>query len=136
MANDFVTEVGDGLPQVDEIFFTKDDGETFERVSTAANGCFEYQHLLERIKTNVKVLQSLHVLRNLSFMHENAQLFARSNTLLLVLAKGLALPQASYYIEIQQHCLDIFENISHLVGLRGVQDFFLACLKKMVPNYS
>lgn len=33
MANDFVTEVGEGLPQVDEMFFTKNDGETFERVS-------------------------------------------------------------------------------------------------------
>jgi hypothetical protein len=35
-------------------------------------------------------------------------------------------------MEIQQHCLDIFENIARLLVLRGPSDFYLACLKKMI----
>ena len=34
--------------------------------------------------------------------------------------------------EIQQHALDIFENISYLVPLRGPSDFYLACLLKLI----
>jgi hypothetical protein len=35
-------------------------------------------------------------------------------------------------MELQQHALDIFENIGRLLVLRGISDFYLACLKKMI----
>jgi hypothetical protein len=35
-------------------------------------------------------------------------------------------------MEVQHYCLDIFENISSLLVLRGPSDFYLACLKKMI----
>jgi hypothetical protein len=79
-----------------------------------------------------RVLQVLHVIRNMSFMNENAIAFSRDHKLLTVLAKALALPYATYYIEVQQYALDIFENIARLLVLRGPSDFYLACLKKMI----
>ncbi|KAJ2999799.1 AT-rich interactive domain-containing protein 2 [Globomyces sp. JEL0801] len=104
-----------------------------------------------------RVLQSLHIIRNMSFMNENAFAFSRDHKLLTILAKSLALPSVSYCkffshdlalyvtfstfefesltyldLEIQQHSLDIFENIASLLVLRGPSDFYLACLKKMI----
>ncbi|KAJ3273579.1 AT-rich interactive domain-containing protein 2 [Terramyces sp. JEL0728] len=86
----------------------------------------ESAELLER------VLQALHVIRNMSFMNENAQAFSRDHRLLTILAKSLALPPDSSYNEVQQYALDIFENMAKLIQLRGPSDFYLACLKKMI----
>ena len=79
-----------------------------------------------------RTLQCLHILRNLSFMNENAIAFTRDHKVLTLLAKGMSLPSHTYYVEIKQHSIDIFENIARLVVLRGPSDFFLACIKKMV----
>ncbi|KAJ3313647.1 AT-rich interactive domain-containing protein 2 [Boothiomyces sp. JEL0838] len=86
-----------------------------------------------------RVLQALHVIRNMSFMNENAQgtfffilAFSRDHRLLTILAKSLALPPDSSYTEVQQYALDIFENMAKLIQLRGPSDFYLACLKKMI----
>lgn len=79
-----------------------------------------------------RVLQALHIIRNMSFMNENAIAFSRDHKLLTILAKALALPSITFYIEIQQYALDIFENIARLLVLRGPSDFYLACLKKMI----
>lgn len=35
-------------------------------------------------------------------------------------------------LQVQQYALDIFENIGKLLVLRGISDFYLACLKKMI----
>lgn len=43
-----------------------------------------------------RVLQSLHVIRNMSFMNENAIAFSRDHNLLTVLAKSMALPPVTY----------------------------------------
>lgn len=43
-----------------------------------------------------RVLQSLHVIRNMSFMNENAIAFSRDHALLTVLAKALALPSVTF----------------------------------------
>lgn len=79
-----------------------------------------------------RVLQCLHIIRNLTFMHENAVAFSKDSQLLHVLAKSMALPSVSIYIEIKHHALDIFENCSRIMPLRGPTDFYLACLKKIV----
>jgi hypothetical protein len=89
-------------------------------------------HIQESSILLERVLQVLHVIRNMSFMNENAIAFSRDHTLLTVLAKAMALPHATYYIQVQQHALDIFENIARLIILRGPSDFYLACLKKMI----
>jgi hypothetical protein len=87
----------------------------------------------EKIALQVeRVLQCLHIIRNLTFMHENAVAFSKDSQLLHVLAKSMALPSVSIYIEIKHHALDIFENCSRIMPLRGPTDFYLACLKKIV----
>ena len=48
------------------------------------------QLLLER------VLQVLHIIRNMSFMNENAVAFSRDHKLLTILAKSMALPLSSF----------------------------------------
>jgi hypothetical protein len=41
-------------------------------------------------------LQALHIIRNMSFMNENAIAFSRDHKLLTILAKAMALPAVSY----------------------------------------
>ena len=50
----------------------------------------EQHELLER------VLQVLHIVRNMSFLNENAIAFSRDHKLLTVLAKSMALPSSAY----------------------------------------
>jgi hypothetical protein len=80
--------------------------------------------LLERL------LQILHILRNLSFLSDNAVLISRDHNVLTNLAKSVALPSVSYLLEVKKHAFDIFENMSSLIQLRGPSDFYFACLKK------
>lgn len=77
-----------------------------------------------------RVLQVLHIFRNLSFLQENALLFSRDHVLLTSLAKAIALPSASFFVELKKHAFDVFENMASLIQLRGSSDFYFACLKK------
>ena len=77
-----------------------------------------------------RILQILHIIRNLSFLPDNAVVFSRDHALLTNLAKAIALPSVSYYTEIRRHAFDIFENMSSLIHLRGPSDFYFACLRK------
>ncbi len=43
-----------------------------------------------------RVMQVLHIIRNLTFMHENAAAFSKDIKLLTILAKGMSLPIESY----------------------------------------
>lgn len=79
-----------------------------------------------------RTFQVLHVFRNLSFMHENTLLFAKDTDLLMVIAKGLALPDVDGWVAVKGDCLDIFENLCRIYTLRGANDFYLACLKRMI----
>ncbi|KAJ3371218.1 Chromatin structure-remodeling complex protein rsc9 [Kappamyces sp. JEL0680] len=79
-----------------------------------------------------RVLQVLHIIRNMTFMHENAGAFSKDIRLLTMLAKAMTLAPSSYYMEVTQHALDIFENLAHHILLRGPADFFLAALKRHV----
>ncbi|KAJ3300364.1 Chromatin structure-remodeling complex protein rsc9 [Borealophlyctis nickersoniae] len=79
-----------------------------------------------------RTMQVLHVLRNLSFVPDNAVEFCRNYTLLTVIAKGVALPACTHFIEIKQHTLDIFENMAPHVTIRGEKDFYLACLRQII----
>ncbi|TPX66839.1 hypothetical protein SpCBS45565_g04167 [Spizellomyces sp. 'palustris'] len=75
-----------------------------------------------------RVLQVLHVLRNLSFWPDNAMHFGKSYALLTYLAKGIALPTSSYYVQIKHHSLDLLDNLTPYLTLQGPNDFYLACL--------
>jgi hypothetical protein len=77
-----------------------------------------------------RILQILHIIRNLSFLPDNAVVFSRDHVLLTNLAKSIALPSCSYYLEMKKYAFDIFENMSSLIHLRGSTDFYLACLRK------
>ncbi|KAJ1341825.1 hypothetical protein BSLG_003598 [Batrachochytrium salamandrivorans] len=79
-----------------------------------------------------RVLQSLHIIRNLSFMADNAAAFSKDHTLLTLLAKAIALPTGTIYVEIKQYAMDIYENLAAYIVLRGPSDFYLACLKQMI----
>ncbi|TPX61326.1 hypothetical protein PhCBS80983_g01135 [Powellomyces hirtus] len=86
----------------------------------------EAENLMER------VLQGLHVIRNLSFWPDNALYFVKNYTLLTYMAKGIALAGFSRYIEIKHYCLDLLENLSPYYILQGKDDFFLAVLRQMI----
>ena len=86
----------------------------------------EWQAQLER------VLQSLHIIRNLSFVPDNAALFAKDYQILTVLAKGMAFPVATHFSEVKLCCLEIFANLAFFVPLRGELDFYLMCLKTLL----
>ncbi|KAJ3092064.1 Chromatin structure-remodeling complex protein rsc9 [Quaeritorhiza haematococci] len=79
-----------------------------------------------------RVLQVMHILRNLSFMEQNAVHLARSPTILTMLAKAIALPTHTAYVEIKQHSVDIFENLCPIIQLRSKNDFFVAALSQMI----
>lgn len=74
--------------------------------------------------------QIFHILTNLSFIPENAIIFARDHTLVTLIAKAMALPEHEVFIEIKKYAFDLFENLAHLMILRGRTDFYYACLKK------
>ncbi|KAJ3192815.1 Chromatin structure-remodeling complex protein rsc9 [Irineochytrium annulatum] len=79
-----------------------------------------------------RVMQVMHILRNFSFLDDTARFFITQHSILTILAKALALPPFSNYIEIKIHALEIFENLAPYLQLRGKNDFYLACLRKMV----
>ncbi|KAI9105329.1 hypothetical protein DFS34DRAFT_681575 [Phlyctochytrium arcticum] len=79
-----------------------------------------------------RVLQVLHVLRNLSFWPDNAMLFCKNYELQTLLAKGIALPTSTYYVEIKHHSLDILDNIAPYLLLQGPNDYFLAVLHQCI----
>ncbi|KAJ3410524.1 Chromatin structure-remodeling complex protein rsc9 [Chytridiales sp. JEL 0842] len=90
--------------------------------------CRQTEELIER------VMQVLHILRNLSQMDHHAAFFTTQVHILQLIAKAMALPSHSQYIPIKQHSLDIFENLAAKMVLRGKHDFYLACLYKMAKE--
>lgn len=60
------------------------------------------------------------------------QLFASDNNLISMIAKGIALPESSWYIFVRQDCLTIFENLSPFIAVRGTNDFFVTCLVSFI----
>lgn len=91
---------------------------------TSRDKCLEHE----------KVMRVLHVFRNFSFLTQNAQFFSTQASVITMLAKGIALPSSSMYIEIKHYCLCIVENLCSFVSLRGVNDFFLTALRGIVVN--
>ncbi|KAJ3117613.1 ATPase of 26S proteasome regulatory subunit 4 [Phlyctochytrium bullatum] len=79
-----------------------------------------------------RVMQVMHVLRNFSFMEHHQRFFISQHSILTILAKAIALPSYTWYIEVKQYSLEIFENLAGWLQLRGKNDFYLACLKKML----
>jgi hypothetical protein len=79
-----------------------------------------------------RVLQVMHILRNFSHSDHHAKFFITQHSILTMLAKAIALPSHTYFIEIKIHSLDIFENLASVLHLRGKNDFYLACLRKMI----
>ncbi|KAJ3286479.1 AT-rich interactive domain-containing protein 2 [Rhizoclosmatium sp. JEL0117] len=83
-----------------------------------------------------RVLQFLHIIRNFSFMDHNLKFFIQQHAILTIVAKALALPSYSLFTSLKHHSLDIFENLSVAINLRGRNDFYLACLRKIVIESS
>ncbi|KAI8853203.1 hypothetical protein BC829DRAFT_383079 [Chytridium lagenaria] len=79
-----------------------------------------------------RVMQVMHILRNFSFLEHHARFSYPQHSILTILAKAIALPSYSWYTEVKQYSLDIFENLAGCLQLRGKNDFYLACLKKMI----
>ncbi|KAK5673559.1 hypothetical protein QVD99_001001 [Batrachochytrium dendrobatidis] len=79
-----------------------------------------------------RVHQTLHIIRNLSFMPENALAFSKDHRMLTLFAKAIALPADTIYVEIKQYALEIYENLASFIILRGQNDFYLTCLKQML----
>jgi hypothetical protein len=46
-------------------------------------------------------------------------MFAKHGPIIEIVAKGIALPEASHYICIREDCLAIFENICSHITVRG-----------------
>ncbi|KAJ3174937.1 Chromatin structure-remodeling complex protein rsc9 [Geranomyces variabilis] len=89
-------------------------------------------HSLERDNLIERVMQVFHVIRNLSFWPDNAVAFVKNYNLLMYIAKGIAVPPLSHYIEIKHYCLDLLENLSPYLILQGKDDFFLAMLQQLI----
>ncbi|KAJ3071700.1 AT-rich interactive domain-containing protein 2 [Podochytrium sp. JEL0797] len=81
-----------------------------------------------------RVLQIMHILRNLSFTDNHIKFFISQHAVLTIVAKALALPSYSLYLSLKLHSLDIFDNLSHSIALRGRNDFYLACLRKTLTE--
>jgi hypothetical protein len=120
--------------------FTLNTNPSFFQTTLVDNNLPEMQHIvmLTSLDSQILVQRSLQILlvfRNLSLLNENASAFSRDHKMLTIIAKGLALPSTSYYLEIKHSVLDLFENISRLMVLRGPSDFYLACLQQMIFSY-
>ncbi|KAJ3023862.1 UNVERIFIED_CONTAM: AT-rich interactive domain-containing protein 2 [Siphonaria sp. JEL0065] len=79
-----------------------------------------------------RVLQLLHIIRNFSFTEINLKFLISQHLVLTIIAKALALPSYSVYTSLKHHALDIFENLSGYITLRGRNDFYLACVRKII----
>ncbi|KAJ3020877.1 AT-rich interactive domain-containing protein 2 [Thoreauomyces humboldtii] len=60
--------------------------------------------------TMQRVLQVMHILRNLSFWPDNAVFLVRNHLFLTYVAKGAALSADSPYLEIKHYCVDLLDN--------------------------
>ncbi|CAO3590736.1 unnamed protein product [Absidia cylindrospora] len=71
-------------------------------------------------------LQILHILRNFSFIRENAQLLAASTQLKQMMIKNLVLSSSHY-----THCIDVLENVATYIDI-GPSDNYILCLASLV----
>jgi hypothetical protein len=69
-----------------------------------------------------RILQVLHILRNLSFLGANKSVLAFNARCKELLRAGIVLPPTESNMEIRQYCLDTVENISTRMILRSSQD--------------
>ncbi|KAJ3145438.1 Chromatin structure-remodeling complex protein rsc9 [Geranomyces variabilis] len=117
-------------PLFDTLELKRENG-TIEARPTLGNNVAVF-HSLERDNLIERVMQVFHVIRNLSFWPDNAMAFVKNHTLLMYIAKGIAVPPLSHYIEIKHYCLDLLENLSPYLILQGKDDFFLAMLQQLI----
>jgi hypothetical protein len=71
-------------------------------------------------------LQILHILRNFSFIQENAKLLAASTQLKQMMIKNLVLSSSHY-----THCIDVLENVAAYIDI-GPSDNYILCLASLV----
>ncbi|KAI8093857.1 uncharacterized protein BX664DRAFT_330754 [Halteromyces radiatus] len=71
-------------------------------------------------------LQILHILRNFSFIEENARLLANSTQLKQMMIKNLVLSSSHY-----THCIDVLENVATYIDI-GPSDNYILCLASLV----
>ncbi|ORX48283.1 hypothetical protein DM01DRAFT_1338752 [Hesseltinella vesiculosa] len=71
-------------------------------------------------------LQILHILRNFSFLPENAKLLASSAKLKQMMIKNLVLSSSHY-----THCIDVLENVARFIEI-GPSDNYILCLVSLV----
>ncbi|KAI8343252.1 hypothetical protein BC941DRAFT_89981 [Chlamydoabsidia padenii] len=71
-------------------------------------------------------LQILHILRNFSFIQENAKLLAASTQLKQMMIKNLVLSSSHY-----THCIDVLENVAVYIDI-GPSDNYILCLASLV----
>jgi hypothetical protein len=105
----FKTRIGGGDDDKVDMFCSKTDQESYERV-----------------------LQVFHILRNFSFLEMNIRRLASHEQLRLLLMKGIALPPKSPYSELSRHCLDILENIAPQIMLSNRHDPYLLVMTKLL----
>ncbi|KAI8064152.1 hypothetical protein BC940DRAFT_306279 [Gongronella butleri] len=71
-------------------------------------------------------LQILHILRNFSFLPDNARLLASSAKLKQMMIKNLVLSSSHY-----THCIDVLENVAKYIEI-GPSDNYILCLVSLV----
>ncbi|KAI9591856.1 hypothetical protein BDF19DRAFT_453695 [Syncephalis fuscata] len=77
-----------------------------------------------------RILQVLHIIRNLSFLGANKSVLAFNSRCKELLRAGIALPPTVSNVEIRQYCLDTVENISTRMILRSSQDALYLLLQE------
>ncbi|RKP04947.1 hypothetical protein THASP1DRAFT_33231 [Thamnocephalis sphaerospora] len=82
-----------------------------------------------RAEDTERILQVLHILRNLSFLGANKSVLAFNARCKELLRAGIALPATDTNVEIRQYCLDTVENISTRMVLRSPRDSLYALLQ-------
>ncbi|KAJ3122277.1 AT-rich interactive domain-containing protein 2 [Physocladia obscura] len=95
---------------------------------------FSLFNSLEANQLMDRILQVMHILRNFSFTEMHIKFLIQQHHVLTIIAKSLALPNFSIYTALKHQSLDIFENMSTHIHLRGRHDFYLACLRKAIVD--
>ncbi|KAI8802270.1 ARID DNA-binding domain-containing protein [Cladochytrium replicatum] len=118
----WVMEVG-GSSDATDLKVTQDRG--WKKISIPFNLPSTWTHSVFVVK------QAYH--RNLlaySMFEQNAKFLTQHASVITMIAKCMALPSQSMFIEMKMYCLDIFESLAFHVKLRGKGEFYL-CLTRL-----
>ncbi|OAD76410.1 C2H2-type zinc finger transcription factor [Phycomyces blakesleeanus NRRL 1555(-)] len=115
-------------PCLVENTFPGTEPNAMDLMSDSLDRCHVDPHKAKSEMARRRILTVVHILRNFSFIENNARILGSSQRLRQMLVRGLVLSSGSYYT----HCIDVMENMAPYMLLAGHADEVISCLASLI----